>query len=226
MAVRAHSDGPDLMKTILCYGDSNTWGAVPLVVRDDVRRFGFTERWPGVLRQQLGGGYWVIEEGLNGRTTVHDDPIEGAHKNGRTYLEPCLESHHPIDLVIVMLGTNDLKARFAVPAADIAAGAGALAEIVLNSAAGPAGGPPRLLLMCPPPLAQLDLLADMFAGGREKSQGLSLHYRAVAEAAGCAFLDAGDVIACSAVDGIHFDADAHGLLGKRVAKLVPTLLPD
>lgn len=212
------------MQTILCYGDSNTWGAVPLVSRDDVRRFGFTERWPGVLRQRLGDGYWVIEEGLNGRTTVHDDPVEGPHKNGRTYLLPCLETHQPIDLVILMLGTNDLKPRFSVPAVDIATGAGALAEIILASVSGVAGRPPRLLLMCPPPLARLDLLAEMFAGGREKSHGLAPHYQATATAHGCDFLDAGSIIPCSDVDGIHLDADAHVALGEHVAALVPSLL--
>ncbi len=212
------------MRTILCYGDSNTWGAVPITRRDDAERFGFGERWPGVLRQGLGADYWVIEEGLNGRTTVHDDPVEGAHKNGRRSLLACLESHRPLDLVILMLGTNDLKLRFSVSAADIADGARALAEIVLGTAAGRAGGPPRLLLVCPPPLARLDLLADMFAGGSEKSNRLAAHYRAAADSLGCGYLDAGSVITCSDVDGIHFDAAAHKLLGAHIAGLVPTLL--
>ena len=213
------------MKTILCYGDSNTWGAVPLVALDDVRRFGFDERWPGVLRRRLGDGYWVIEEGLNGRTTVHDDPVEGEHKNGRAYLPACLETHHPVDLVILMLGTNDLKQRFSVSAADIAASAGRLVEIVLKSAAGIAGKPPRVLLMCPPALARLDLLSGMFDGGREKSQELARHYAAVAGTHGCAFLDTGEIIASSDVDGIHFDAGDHAALGAHVAGLVPRLLP-
>jgi lysophospholipase L1-like esterase len=102
------------IKTVLCYGDSNTWGSDP----ETGERFAPEVRWPGVLRQALGEGYWVVEEGLNGRTTVRDDPIEGAHKNGRTYLPACLEFHKPIDLVLIMLGTNDLKARFAASASD------------------------------------------------------------------------------------------------------------
>ncbi len=104
------------MKTVLCYGDSNTWGSDP----ETGERFAPDVRWPGVLRRSLGEGYWVIEEGLGGRTTVRDDPIEGAHKNGRAYLRACLESHKPIDLMTIMLGTNDLKARFAASASDIA----------------------------------------------------------------------------------------------------------
>lgn len=212
------------MKTILCYGDSNTWGAAPLVSFDDVRRFDITVRWPGTLRQRLGAGYWVVEEGLNGRTTVHDDPVEGEHRNGRTYLLPCLETHAPINLAILMLGTNDLKHRFAVTAWDIAASAGRLIDIIQASTAGVAGKAPRVLLMCPPPLARLDLLAGMFTDGHEKSRALAPHYAAVAEARGCAFVNAGEVIECSDVDGIHFDADDHVALGTHLAGLVPGLL--
>jgi lysophospholipase L1-like esterase len=92
------------MKAILCYGDSNTWGYDPVTKG----RFPRDMRWTGVLRQSLGDDYLVIEEGLNGRTTVWDDPIEG-YKNGAAYLVPCLTTHRPLDLVIIMLGTNDLK---------------------------------------------------------------------------------------------------------------------
>ncbi len=91
------------MKTIVCFGDSNTWGFAPI----SKARYDRDTRWPGVLRNALGGGYLVIEEGQNGRTTVWDDPIE-ANKNGATYLLPCLESHKPLDLLIIKLGTNDL----------------------------------------------------------------------------------------------------------------------
>ena len=102
------------MKSILCYGDSNTWGCKPIVLPGVVERFDRDVRWTGILRQQLGDDYLVIEEGLNARTTVHDDPIDGAHKNGKPYLLPCLETHLPLDLVIIMLGTNDLKSRFSL----------------------------------------------------------------------------------------------------------------
>jgi lysophospholipase L1-like esterase len=102
-----------VMKTILCYGDSNTWGAVPLQSLELIERFGRSERWTGVLQRELGQAYEVIAEGCNGRTTVWEDPIEG-YKNGKEYLIPCLDSHQPLDLVIIMLGTNDLKARFSI----------------------------------------------------------------------------------------------------------------
>ena len=113
------------MKTILCYGDSNTWGYDPA----NQTRYPRDVRWPGVLRNGLGDGYIVIEEGLNGRTTVWDDPIE-LDKNGATYLRPCIQTHKPLDFVIIMLGTNDLKTRFSLPAYDIASGAGVLVDIV------------------------------------------------------------------------------------------------
>jgi hypothetical protein len=95
------------IKTVLCYGDSNTWGSDS----ETGGRFPMEVRWPGVLRRALGEGYWVIEEGLGGRTTVRDDPIEGNHKNGRTYLRACLETHKPIDLVTIMLGALPSSTR-------------------------------------------------------------------------------------------------------------------
>ena len=95
------------MKTILCYGDSNTWGLNP----ETLTRYAPDVRWPGILKQELGSDYAIIEEGLSGRTTVWDDPLEG-YKNGKTYLSPCLNSHKPLDLVIIMLGTNGNFQRF------------------------------------------------------------------------------------------------------------------
>jgi len=144
------------MKTILCYGDSNTWGYNP-ATQD---RFSQDERSPGVLRQALGDGYEVIEEGLNGRTTVWDDPIEG-YKNGKEYLIPCLETHRPLDLVAMLLGTNDLKVRFSLSAYDIANGAGVVVDIVQRSGAGPDEGAPKVLLMAPPPVGKLRVCGDV-----------------------------------------------------------------
>jgi lysophospholipase L1-like esterase len=207
------------MKTVLCYGDSNTWGWNPATQE----RYARNQRWPGVFRQELGEGYLVIEEGLNGRTTVWDDPIEG-YKNGKEYLIPCLETHQPIDLVIVMLGTNDLKARFSVPACDIASGAGVLADIVLKSETGPGNSPPKVLLVAPPPLGKLTEFAGMFEGAELKSKQLSERYRLVAEEQGCAFLDAAEVIVSSDIDGVHLDSGEHHKLGQAIAGLVKHLL--
>lgn len=178
----------------------------------------------GVLRGALGEGYRVIEEGLSGRTTVWDDPIEGAHKNGRTYLLPCLESHRPLDLVIIMLGTNDLKVRFGLNASDIAQGADALAEIALHSGAGPEGGAPQILLVAPPPVGRLTDFAEMFEGAVEKSGRFGERYLYNAGMLGCAFLDAGEVMVSSDLDGIHFEANEHRKLGEAVARLIQETL--
>jgi lysophospholipase L1-like esterase len=210
------------MPTILCYGDSNTHGAAPIGGPDNGRRFGPHERWTGILRDRLGADWWVVEEGLPGRTTVLDDPIEGIHKNGLTYLPPCLESHHPVDIVAIALGTNDLKARFGMPPTDIAAGAGILAETV-RSVLRPFGEQPKILLLAPPPILEVGCFVEMFAGGAAKSQAFARHYRAVAETLGTGFLDFGSHISSSPADGIHFELPAHQALGAAVAEAVGRL---
>lgn len=207
------------MKTILCYGDSNTWGYHPATKE----RYSRTERWVGVLRQELGDDYEVIAEGLNGRTTVWDDPIEG-YKNGKEQLIPILTSHKPVDLVTIMLGTNDLKRRFGLGAFDIAEGAGTLVEIVQKSDCGPGDSAPRVLLIAPPPLAQLTDFADMFEGGTDKSRQFSHQYQRVAQELGCEFLDAGTVIVSSDLDGIHLDVSEHKKLGLAVAARIKEIL--
>jgi lysophospholipase L1-like esterase len=207
------------MTTVLCYGDSNTWGWNPA----GTGRFGPTERWPGVLRLELGEGYTVIEEGLNGRTTVWDDPIY-PYRNGKHYLIPCLESHAPLDLAIIMLGTNDLKRRFGLSAFDIAEGAGILVGLARASGAGPGGAAPKVLLVAPPPVGRLSEYAEMFEGAEAKSRRFGACYRAVAAWSGCPVLDAAEVIASSDLDGIHFDVDGHQALGRAVAGRVRELL--
>lgn len=209
------------MKTVLCYGDSNTWGWNPT----NEGRYARDERWPGVLRREMGRGYDIIAEGLPGRTTVWDDPIEG-YKSGKAYLIPCLETHQPIDLVIIMLGTNDLKKRFSLSAFDIAEGAGVLVKMVQKSETGPGGGPPQVLLVAPSPLGKLSEFAEMFEGGMEKSKGLSRHYKRVADLLGCAFLDTSAVIVSSDIDGVHLELSEQRKLGRAVATAVKEILPE
>ncbi len=176
-----------------------------------------------MLRNTLGEGYWVIEEGLGGRTTVWDDPIEG-DKNGKTYLPPCLNSHKPLDLVIIMLGTNDLKMRFSVPAFDIANGVGALVDIVHKSEAGIDGGEPKVLVIAPPPITTLTGFSQMFKGAGPKADRFGVEYARMAGEKGVAFLDAGQVIVSSEIDGIHFEVNEHRKLGEAVAAKVRELL--
>jgi lysophospholipase L1-like esterase len=207
------------MKTIVCYGDSNTWGADP----SGSGRFGYDTRWTGVLRNELGAGFRVVEEGLNGRTTTVDDPIY-PWKNGRDYLMPCLESHHPIDLITIMLGTNDLKGRLNRSASDIAESAGALAKMAAQSPFGVNGAGPKVLLIAPPPITIVPRYDEMFAGGQEKSKKFARYYQEMAAWQGVDFLDAGAVIRSSEVDGIHFDAEEHAKLGKAIAAKARELL--
>ena len=174
------------MKVILCFGDSNTYGRDPITSG----RLDINVRWTGVLQRTLGEDYDVIEEGLNGRTTVWDDPVRGGIKrNGSFYLLPCLESHAPIDQLIIMLGTNDLKARFAVTPYDIGESMGSLIDIAQKSQCGLQGKSPEILLMAPPPLGELTKWAETFQGGVEKSKKLAAYYASVAESYGCQFFD-------------------------------------
>ncbi|MFO7928147.1 MAG: SGNH/GDSL hydrolase family protein [Candidatus Humimicrobiaceae bacterium] len=218
------------MKTIFCYGDSNTYGCKPIgfdILEENFipvnERYSIRERWTGILQQELGEGYRIIEEGLNGRTTVFDDPIEGNYRNGKSYLLPCLESHAPIDLVLLMLGTNDLKLRFSVSAFDIAAGVGALVDIIKASGCGNNGRAPQVLILCPPPLGKITNFSEMFLNSLEKSKKLSQEYRKVAGLKGCHFLDVGKIIKPSDIDGVHYDLESHKRLGQEIARFIKNL---
>ncbi len=207
------------MKTVLCYGDSNTWGFDPATRT----RFPPHVRWTGVLSARLGTDHRVIEEGLNGRTTRWDDPIEPS-RNGLTYLRPCVESHQPLDLIIVMLGTNDLKRRFNLSASDIAQSAAGLAEIAHRFAYAPNRSHTRVLLAAPPAISTLTGLDQMFEGALEKSRQFSHYYRLQADWKHLPFFDAGSVVVASETDGVHFDADEHRKLGEALAGEVRALL--
>lgn len=213
-----------MTRTVLLYGDSNTHGTLALAHLDDRRRLGRTERWPGILAAAL-PGWHVIEEGLPGRTSVHDDPIEGDHRNGLSVLPAMLESHRPLDLVVLKLGTNDLKPRFAVGAMDISLSIGRLIRTIAAAACGPDNGAPAVLVICPPPIQETGCLADMFAGGAAKSQAVPAFLSAECQRHGAAFLDAGNHIAVDPLDGIHYTAAAHALLGKAVATEIRRLWP-
>ena len=203
------------MAVIVAFGDSNTWGYDPAAAT----RFPADVRWTGVMRRELGDGHSVIEEGLNGRTTVFTDPIE-PDRRGADYLPPCLRSHAPLDLLIIALGCNDMKSRFSASPGDIANGAERLILMTRAEPAGPGGGPPKILLVAPPPLAKLTAFAEMFQGATEKSRVLGARYREIAERHKIGFVDAGEFIACSPLDGIHYEADQHALLGRVMAEAV------
>ena len=209
-----------MAKTVLCFGDSNTHGTPPVPHLGASGRYDRSTRWPALMTGHLGPDWHVIEEGHPGRTTVHDDPIEGAHRNGLTVLPSLLESHKPIDVVIMMLGTNDLKGRFSVNPTDIALSLERLIGVIRAFACGPNGGNPGILLVAPPPIIEVGCLAEMFEGGAAKSSGLAASIAAAAARANVAFLDAGAHIAVSPIDGIHYDQAAHTTLAQAMAHAV------
>lgn len=211
------------MKRVLCFGDSNTHGTAPMRDAADVVRFDAATRWPGVLKQALGAEVEIVEEGHPGRTTVHDDPVEGAHKNGRSHLRALLESHWPLDLVIIMLGTNDLKSRHAVSAYDIASSVGALIDLIRSTPM--RGRPqPKILVLVPPPILEAGWLAEMFAGGAAKSKAFSEHFAKMAKAHDVACLDLAPLAQSSPIDGVHFDEATHKAIGQAVYQAVKPLL--
>ncbi|MFM7443970.1 MAG: SGNH/GDSL hydrolase family protein [Tabrizicola sp.] len=213
-----------MTRTVLLYGDSNTHGTMPVLELGSGDRFGREERWAGRLAKLL-PDWEVINEGLPGRTTVHDDPVEGAHRNGLTVLPALLESHKPVDVVLLMLGTNDLKPRFSVGAADIALSLERLVRVIQASQCGPDNSAPGVLLVAPPPIVEVGCLADMFAGGAAKSEALAREIAAAARRAGVPFLDGGQVVKVSSIDGIHYDAEANPRLAEAFAKAIRAHFP-
>jgi len=211
------------MTTVLCFGDSNTHGTKPLPAPEMVERHGRESRWPAVMAAELGAGFRVIEEGLPGRTTVHDDPIEGAHMNGLTALPILVGSHSPLDLVVIMLGTNDLKTRFSVGPSDIATSLERLVTMLRFYCTAPGRTVPKVLLVAPPPIQEVDWLGEKLIGGRAKSLGLAAAIRASAERLDVAFLDAGTHIEVSPIDGLHYDAATHRTLGLAITAAVREL---
>lgn len=207
------------MRSVLCYGDSNTYGYVPGGTASD--RFGWRERWPGVMARHLGNDWHVVEEGLGGRTTVRNDDVEGHFKNGRTYLKPCVLSHAPLDVVILMLGTNDLKARFNQTAAEIAMGVACLIHDLREYAPGPGAGFPEVLVVAPPPLGRvLPDWEDIFEGAHAKSGILAVKLESMADSMGVHFFDAATVCESDPRDGFHIGAEGHAALGAALAEEV------
>jgi lysophospholipase L1-like esterase len=205
--------------TIVCFGDSNTHGAHPDPSMGG--RHPRDVRWPGVMRAALGEGYEIIEEGLNGRCTVWDTTIEPG-RCGLTYLAPCLLSHRPVDLVTIMLGTNDVKRIYGMTASEIACGAGALVDVAKGTLSGPGDMPTRVLLVAPVPLGEVTAHSEMwgFGASREESRRLAGMYQLIANGRGVGFFDAGSVAQVSPLDGVHLDEAGHAALGAAMAKAV------
>ncbi len=210
------------MKYILCYGDSNTWGCVPV----KFTRYDFNVRWPGYMKNLLGQNYHVYENALNGRTTVFEDPIEEG-RNGRANFEVTLMENTPMDLFIIMLGTNDVKNRFGKEAWDIGWGIDLLISYVKKANCGVGGRTPEILIASPIHLSSdwgESLHHTVFSEKSiEKSKQLAEIYKFIAEKNQCHFIDA-SLFASAVGDGIHMSAEGHRALGTAMAKKVKEII--
>ena len=213
------------MKNVLCFGDSNTHGfAAAAAAAGKVPRFDRFTRWTGVAQRELGGDWCVIEEGLNGRTTsLPDNGHLDSDRCGTHALPIALESHAPLDAVVIMLGTNDAKRRYRLEAADIARGARTLVRQIKHFPWTEAEPCPHILLVSPIELgegAAFNHMGDYDAHSVAVSRELAACYRSVAESEGCNFLDAASVARAANADFIHLDEQGHRALGLAiVAKL-------
>ena len=207
------------MKTVLCYGDSNTYGYNP----ENGMRYPESIRWTARLQKILGAEYKVIEEGCNGRTTIYDDPIEG-WKNGLGYLKPCLNTHKPVDIVILMLGSNDLKEVFHLSAAQIAEGAEKLVQEIIDFTSEKQGFVPKIILISPPEIGE-GLISSPFYGSFslnaiERSRQFPEYYKRVADVKGCIFVDAAEHIKPSTIDSLHLSPEAHAKLAEVLGNVI------
>jgi lysophospholipase L1-like esterase len=211
------------MQQILVYADSLSWGLIP----GTRSRLPFHERWPGILEVDLtahGHSIRVIEDCLNGRRTVWDDPFKPG-RNGLQGIEQRIEVNSPLGLVIVMLGENEFQAVLRLNAFQSAQGLAAIVAAIRRSPIEPGMPIPSILLVAPPtPRAATGPMADKFAGAEETSVGLDKEIQRVAVEAGCHFFNAGAVIEVSPIDGVHLDADQHSLLGRALTGEVGSLL--
>ncbi len=205
------------LRTILCFGDSNTWGYDPV----NRRRYPYAVRWTGVLQETLGDAYRVIEEGLNGRTTVWEDPVEG-DKCGIRHLPTCLSSHAPLDGAILMLGVNDLKRRFSVTAYEVSQGAQRLIDTIRRYDYSPEVAVPTVIVVCPPMIGALsgDLLEMFGSDARARSGAFPRFFRELAERNGCPFLDATEIVEPDPSDGLHLSGESHARLAGALADLI------
>lgn len=212
------------MKTILAFGDSLTWG----FEAGTWMRHPYESRWPNVLAAGLGGKARVIEEGMNGRTTAYDDPTDAAELNGAKALPILLKSHQPLDLVIVMLGTNDLKFAARCRAFDAALGMGRLIEIVQHYPFNDNYAPPQILIMSPPALVKTtdEWFAELWSHAIEESKKLAYHYAKLAKERGVHFFDTGGVAKADPTDGGHLDAANTRAIGEALVPVVKKILGE
>ena len=216
-------------KTILCYGDSNTFGFDP----SNCLRYPEDIRWPGVLREILGDGYRIIEEGCNGRTVAYA-PLEESWKDGRPYLKACLNSHKPLDAIVLMLGSNDLKKEFNATPESIAGGIGEMLHTMADFLEEKQGSVPYILVVSPPEIKEGVFSAafgpefDMDGVIKSRALGAAIEMAAFEYAQStenpCGFLDAARIVQPSAEDSLHLSPEGHRTLANAIAQTLKAFL--
>lgn len=206
------------MPTYLAFGDSNTHGTVPRGPEDQPERYPVGVRWPTVAHAMLPEGWALAEAGLPGRTTRFPDPLMGAHMNGWDGFKIALMTHAPVDLITIMLGTNDVKSRLGATPQIIASGIMGLLDFLNDPDLVARAGRPQVLVIAPPPVDVQDDRSAEWLGATEKSRALAPLYAELSQAYGVSFLDAGAHIEVAPVEGIHFTAEAHQVLGQAVGE--------
>lgn len=213
-------------KHILVYSDSLTWGIVPTTRQ----RLPFEERWPGVLHAVLNAGgddrIRLTEDCLNGRRTAFDDPYKPG-RNALSGIQQVIEAQSPLDLVILLLGTNDFQSMHQHTPWHSAMGIAALIDAIRRAPIEPGMPIPPILVVAPP---QLDNprgpIGPKFVGGDIAARGLAQAIRHVCEDAGGVFFDSNTIITSSTHDGVHLDADQHHALGVALAPVVAGVMAD
>lgn len=206
-----------MIKTILIYGDSNAWGLIPTT---KFERFDYDKRWPGVLQGLLGDDYRIIEENLCARTIDSDDLRPGfENRNGMTELPMCLDSHYPLDMVILSLGLNELKSLFDWTPAQVAEKMERMIELAKNRQPNFHSHNTQVVLMTQPFVEHTGQWGELWVGANEKSKQLYKEYLALAQKTGVKLLDVAD-IAVDVNDGVHFDMVGHQAVAKVVADFI------
>ena len=209
------------MKNILCFGDSNTFASHPLGGRHP-----YDVRWTGRLQALLGAEYRVIEEGLGGRTTVFEDQISPG-RNGRAALPAAIATHNPIDLIVMMLGTNDLKAQYHATMWDLGRAMEQLMHIIDAYEYAPHYKKPQVLLVSPIEVGEGIEDSPFGCFTREAvdtSRLFAKESAPVAEKYGAHFFDAASVAYPSREDQLHMDAESHRALADALADKIRGIL--
>ncbi len=209
------------MKNIFCYGDSITWGFDPVTWS----RYDYKDRWTSVLQENIGPGFDVTVNALQGRTTTWEHPFL-PFRNGREPLMMLLESNAPIDLVIIMLGTNDIISMLNKSAEESASGMLSLIRIIYQSLSGPEGGIPKIMIISPPVIGNLSGFMSLYYNSKKDESGkLANYHKTFCKQFGCNFIDSNEFISTCEPDGLHISRESQRILGIKVAEEVTKIFP-